>query len=169
MFCLFLRDLGFDLLDHLGELGFAFVAGGSVDVEFLAFAVWKARIEAAFPEVIVNLIHASRTAFANLPRGWLTIRLCGRTRRVYGRVLRYRGLPYLGHLGVRFADMAVDVYRRLHLHGVGHVAVNIKSCRRRDMTDGRRQWFHVNSVFQCQGYEDMEQIVEAYTFEINGQ
>ena len=35
-------------------------------------------------------------------------------------------LLYLRHLRVRAADLAVDIHRRLHLHCVGHMAVDIK-------------------------------------------
>ena len=71
------------------------------------------------------------------------------------------GLLHHGHLRVCTADLAVNVHRRLHLHGVGHVAVDIKRSRRRDMPDGCRQRFHVHAVFQCHGCEGVPEIVEA--------
>ena len=59
MFCFFFRDLRFLFGDHLGELSFALLARFGVDVELLPLAVWQSWIEAAFPEVIVDLIDAS--------------------------------------------------------------------------------------------------------------
>ena len=66
MFCLFLCNLRFLLGDHLGELGFALLTGFGIDVELLPFAAWQSWIEAAFPEVIVDLIDASGARFADL-------------------------------------------------------------------------------------------------------
>ena len=65
-FCFPFRDLRFLFGDHFGEFGFALVAGFGVDVELLSFAVWQARIEAAFPEMMVDLIDATRIGFADL-------------------------------------------------------------------------------------------------------
>ena len=97
LFCFFLRDLRFLLGDHFSELGFALLSRFGVDVEFLALAVWQARIEAAFPEGIVYLIDASRTALTDLSRDRLGMWLCGFTRGVYGRVCVLLGcLLYLG-------------------------------------------------------------------------
>ena len=59
LICFFLCDLCFLLGDHFGEFDFALLLCFGVDVELLSFAVWQARIEAAFPEVIVYLIHTS--------------------------------------------------------------------------------------------------------------
>ena len=67
----------------------------------------------------------------------------------------------LGHLRVCAADLAVDIHRRLHLHRVGHMAVDVKRGRRRHVTDGCRQGFDVHSVFQRHGCEGMAQVVEA--------
>ena len=101
-----------------------------IDVVFLTLSVWKSWIEAAFPEVIVDLIHASRTALSYLSRCRLRMRLCGRTRGVCGRVCALLGcLLDLWHLCVRAADFAVNAHRRLHLHRVGHMAVDVKGGR----------------------------------------
>ena len=54
--------------DHPGVFVFALVAGFGVDVELLALDVWQPWIEAAFPEVIINLIQASGARLANLSR-----------------------------------------------------------------------------------------------------
>ena len=58
-FCFFFRNLRFDSLDHLGEFDFALLFGFGVDIEFLSLAVRQSWEEAAFPEVVVDLIHAS--------------------------------------------------------------------------------------------------------------
>ena len=68
LFCLFLCNLRFLLGDHLGELSFALLAGFGVDVELLPFTVWQSWIEAAFPKVIVYLIHTSGSRLAYLSR-----------------------------------------------------------------------------------------------------
>ena len=59
LFCLFLCNLRFLFSNHLGEFGFALLSRFGVDVELLPFAVWQSWIEAAFPEMIVDLIDAS--------------------------------------------------------------------------------------------------------------
>ena len=57
-------------------------------------------------------------------RIFLGMGLCGLVRCVYGRVCVLLGcLLHLGHLGVRAADLAVDVHRRLHLYRVGRMAI----------------------------------------------
>ena len=66
LFFFFLCNLRFLLGDHFGEFSFALVAGFGVDVELLSFAVWQARIEAAFPEMMVDLIDETRIGFADL-------------------------------------------------------------------------------------------------------
>ena len=86
-----LRRARFLLGDHLGELDFVLFAGFGVDVEFLSLAVWQSWIEAAFPEVIVYLIEASRTTLTDLSRDWLGMGLCGLVRCVYGRVCALLG------------------------------------------------------------------------------
>lgn len=54
--CLFhLRNFRFHGFDQLCELGFALLSGFGVDVVLLPLAVWQARIEAAFPEAVVNI------------------------------------------------------------------------------------------------------------------
>ena len=61
LFCFLFRDLHFLLGDHLGELDFVLFTDFSVDVELLSLTVWQAWIEAAFPEMIIDLIDASGT------------------------------------------------------------------------------------------------------------
>ena len=79
-------DLRFLFGDQFGEFGFTLVTGFGVDVELLSLAVWQSWIKAAFPEVIVDLIDASRTALTDLSRDRLGMVLCGLVRCVYGRV-----------------------------------------------------------------------------------
>ena len=126
-FRLFLRYLRFLFGDHFGELGFALLSRFSVDVEFLALTVWQSWIKSAFPEVIVYLIDASGARLANLSRDGLGMGLCGLVLRVYGRVCALLVcLLYLGHLRVRAADLAVDIHRRLHLHRIGDMTINVE-------------------------------------------
>jgi len=66
LFRFFLCNLSFLFYDQHCELGFALVAGFGIDVEFFTFAVWQARIEAAFLEAIAHLIDATRIGFADL-------------------------------------------------------------------------------------------------------
>ena len=128
---LLFRDLCFYSFNHLGEFDFALLFRFGVDVEFLALAAGEPWEEAAFPEVVVDLIQASCAGFTHLSRDRLGMGLCGRTRGVYGRFHRLLGcLLCHGHLCVCAADFAVNAHRRLHLHGVGHVAINIKCGRR---------------------------------------
>ena len=57
-FCFFLCNLRFLFGDHLGEFDFALLFCFGVDVELLSLTVWQSRIEAALPQVIIDLIHA---------------------------------------------------------------------------------------------------------------
>ena len=113
LFCFFLRDLRFLLGDHFSEFGFALLSRFGVDVEFLALAVWQARIEAAFPEVIVYLIDASRTALTDLSRDRLGMWLCGFTRGVYGRVCVLLGCFALPRASVRLYRRSLGRFSRL--------------------------------------------------------
>ena len=124
-FRLFLElcDFLFLLLYHLGKLRFAFFSCLCVHIEFLSAAVGESWKVASFPQVIVYLIHASGARFADLSRDealWahtLRLRVC--------LCLPWVCLPNFWHLCVRAVDFAVNVHRRLHLHGDGHVAMQI--------------------------------------------
>ena len=79
------RNLRFDSLDHLGEFDFALILCFGVDIEFLSLAVRQSWEEAAFPEVVIDLIQASGAGFAYLSRYWFGMRLCGRTSTNYNK------------------------------------------------------------------------------------
>ena len=100
-FCLFFRDLRFNLLDHLGEFDFALLFCFVIDIEFFSLTTWQSWEEATFPQVVVYLIQASGAGFAYPPRDGLRMGLCGRTRGVYGRVCAFRGWFALPRASVR--------------------------------------------------------------------
>lgn len=52
-------DLGFLFLYHLGEEYLAFFSVFCIDIKLFSGAVRQAREEAALPQVIIDLIHAS--------------------------------------------------------------------------------------------------------------
>ena len=139
------------------------VPGFGVDVELLPLTVRQSWEETALPQVVVYLIQTARTALAYLSRHRFGMRFCERTRGVYRRVCVLLGhLLHLGHLCVRTADFAVNTHRRLHLHRVGHVAVDIKRRCGRYVTYCCRQRFYVHAVFQCHGCEGVTQIMEPH-------
>lgn len=83
-FCRF-RNLRFCFFDPLGEFAFVLLAGFGVDIAFFAFAAGQARTDASFPQGVAYPIQASGAGFAYLSLDRLGMRLCGRTRSVYGR------------------------------------------------------------------------------------
>ena len=58
----------------------------------------------------------------------------------------------------------VDLHRRLLLHGVGHMGVDVQSRCRGDMADDGRERFHIHTMLQRHGCEGMPQIMEANLF-----
>ena len=70
------------------------------------------------------------------------------------RTLRLRAclcflrLLYLGHLGVRATDLAVDIHRRLHLHRVGPMTVDIQRERCVRVSLGSRQGLASTPLFR---------------------
>lgn len=101
LFRFLFRNLRFHSFDHLGEFDFTSLFRFGVDIEFLSLTIWQSWEEAAFPEVVVDLIQVSGAGFAYLPRHRLGMGLCGRTRGVYGRFCTLLGcLLYHGHLRV---------------------------------------------------------------------
>lgn len=109
----------------------------------------------------------------------------GLVRREFDRGGIFPFLPrYRRLLGVCTADFAVYMHRRLPLHGIGDMAVNIKrGCRghmaygsgagqlkdgtggcRGHMAYGCRERFHIHTVLQRHGSKGVTQIVKAHLF-----
>ena len=112
----------------------------------------------AFIEVVIELVDAAGSRFAMfaLVRGE---RLAYRRFFVLGGKLVVQRLVGLIRLAV--ADPALDLLRRLLLHGAGDVAVNINRRSRRNMPDDGGERFHVHAVLQGGGCKGMAQVVEA--------
>lgn len=105
-----LRNLPLDLLDHLRQLLLAFLPGLCIHIPPNPFAVGTSGRVFALPEVVVELVDAAGAGFAVLALVGLEAALVGGLSLLVGR-----------HLGVGLADLAVDLCRRLELHGVGDV------------------------------------------------
>ena len=97
------------LLYHLRKLLLAFFSRLGVDIEFLSATVGESWEVASFPQVIIDLISASRASLAvfGLPR--LEIFLNFARLRLPWLILRF------GHRNFCTADFSVDFHRRLSL------------------------------------------------------
>ena len=113
---LLLFNLPLHFLDHGCQLLFAFLSGFGIDIPGNAFAVGADWGVFALPEVVVDLVHAAGAGFAMLGLVGLEAAL----------VSAGFSLLLLGHRGIGFADLAVDFHRRLLLHGIGDVGVNVQ-------------------------------------------
>ena len=67
----------------------------------------------------------------------------------------------VGLIRLAVADPALDLLRRLLLHGAGDVAVDVDGGRRGDMSNDGGERFHVHAVLQGGGGEGVAQVVEA--------
>lgn len=56
------------------------------------------------------------------------------------------------------------MHRRLPLHGIGDVTVNIQRGCGGDMAYGCRERFHIHTVLQRHGRKGVPQIVKAHLF-----
>ena len=145
LFRLFLLscDFRFHRFYQLGELFLAFLSCLGVDILGDAFTVYS-RCEPSFVLVVVYHRHTSRATLAYLA----LVRLKFRLRRGVGLCLfTCLGRRRFGHFCVCTADFSVDAKRRLLLHGVGDVAVDIQCCLRADVSYHRRERFDIHSVF----------------------
>lgn len=70
----------------------------------------------------------------------------------------------LRHGSIGLSDLPVDLHRRLLLHGIGDVGINVQRGCRRYMTDDGGQGFHIHAVLQRHGCEGMAQIMEPNLF-----
>lgn len=92
-----------------------FLFGWCIDIPGNALAVGISGGVLALPEVVIDLVKTAGTALTVLERGWLEATGLG------ARFLLLRRHGY-----VSFADLAVDFYRRLLLHQVGDLGVNVQ-------------------------------------------
>ena len=114
-FRLLCRNLPLHFLDHGGEFFFAIFTSLSIDIAGNSFAVGISWGVFALPEVVVELVDAAGACFAVLTFVWLEAALIG----VLFLLIRRHG-------SVSLADLVVDFYRRLLLHGVGHMGVDVQ-------------------------------------------
>ena len=99
-----------------------FLTRGGVNILGYAFAVESWR-EPLFVEVVVYHRHATRAGLTYLA----LVRLKFRLRRSVGLcLLTCLGWLWLRHFSVCAADFAVDMHRRLPLHGIGDMTINVE-------------------------------------------
>ena len=125
--CLFhLCDLRFHGFYQLGEVFLAFLSCLGVDILGDAFAV-DSRREPSFVEAVVYHRHASRATLAYLALVGLKFLLRRGFRGGGFTCLGWlHALREFGHLCVCAAYLAVDLDRRLLLHGVGDMTIDIQ-------------------------------------------
>ena len=71
----------------------------------------------------------------------------------------------MGHFRVCTADFSVDTNRRLLLHRIGNVAVDIQGRFRADVTYHSRENLDIRSVFKCHRCEGVAQLVARLLWE----
>jgi len=116
-----LSDFRFHGFDQLCELFLAFFSCLGIDILGDAFTVHSRR-EPSFVEVVVYHRHASCATLAYLGLIRLKKRFCG----VFvAWLVTYLGRRRFGHFCVCTADLSVYPHRRLLLHRVGDMAVDV--------------------------------------------
>ena len=121
------RTLPLHFLNHDCQFFFAFFSGFGVDIPADALAIGAPGGVFSLPEVVVDLVDAAGSPFAVL----------GLVRLEAVPVSAGLSLLLLGHRGIGFADLVVDFHRRLLLHGISDVGVNIQcGCRGNVANDG---------------------------------
>ena len=113
-YCLLRCDLFLYFLDHRRQFFFAFFPGFGVDIAGDPLAVGISGRVFALPEVFAQLVNTAGACFAVLALIWLEAALIG--------VLL---LFVWRHRRIGFADLMVDFHRRLLLHSVGDMGVNV--------------------------------------------
>ena len=148
-----LRNLPLDLLDHLRQFLLALLSGLRIHSPPDPLAVGTSGRVFALPEVVVELVDAAGAGFAVFGFVGLEAALVG-------------GLSLLVRRdgGIGLADLAVDLCRRLALHGVGDVGIDVQGGGRGDVADDGGQGLHIHTVLQCHGGEGMAQVMEANFF-----
>ena len=136
-FLFFRLDLRLDLHNHFRQLFFAFFSCFRVDIVAFPLAT---RIRRRVPPLIEVVVNHGDTARAGLAYFRLVRREFDR-----GGIFPCRRLSRR-HPSVCAADFAVDIHRRLPLHGIGDVAVNIQRSCRGHMADGCRKRFHIHII-----------------------
>ena len=142
-------DLFLHLLDHDRQLFFAFFTGFGVDIARDPLAVGISGGLFALPEVVVKLVDAAGSCFAVLGFIGLEAALIG----VLLLLVRRHG-------SVSLADLTVDLYRRLLLHGVGDMGVDVQRRCGRCVPDDGGQRLDIHPMLQCHGRKCMPQIME---------
>ena len=150
----FLRsNLPLHFLNHDRQLFFAFFTGFGIDITGDSLAVGISGRVFALPEVVVELVDTTGACFAVLALVWLEAALIG-VLLLFVRRHRCVGLSYL----------MVDLHRRLLLHGVGHMGVDVQGRCRGDVTDDGRERLDIHSMLQRHGRKGMSQVMEANLF-----
>lgn len=124
----------------------------------LALALGVGRGVAALIEMVVELVDAAGAGLADLAG-------VGAEFLFILRHLLLGGKPVLQGFvvleGLAAADAALDLLRRLALHGAGDVAVDVDGGGGGDVIDDGGEGFHVHAVLQRHGGEGVAQIMEA--------
>lgn len=89
-------------------------------------------------------------------------RVCGVWEGVVGSCWAEHRFFFLRGPGrIGFSDLTVSFHRRLLLHQVGDLGVNVQRGRRGKMSDDVGQSLHIHAVFQSHGGEGVPKLVEA--------
>lgn len=152
-------DFRFHRFYQLCQLFLALLPRGGVDIFGNSFPVnsWG---ESALVQVVVDHRHATSAGLAYLA----LIRLKFRFYRLIGciTVACLVRCVRLGNGRVSPCNLAVNPCRRLLLHRVGDMAIDIERGFRADMTYHGGQRFDVHAVFQCHGGKGMAKVVKPH-------
>ena len=146
-------NLPLHFLNHNRQFFFAFFTGFGVDIAGDPFAVGISGRVFALPEMVVELVDAAGACFAVFTLIRLEAALIG----VLFLLIRRHG-------SIGLADLMVDLYRRLLLHSIGHMGVDVQGCCRGNMADDGGERLYIHSMLQRHGCEGVPQVVEANLF-----
>ena len=124
---LILRNPPLHLFNHHHQFCFAFFAGVGIDILGNVLAMCISGGVFALPEVVVLLADIAGAGFSVFGLG-----------RLEGAGLNAGFFFLRGHGCVGFSDLTVDFHRRLLLHQIGDVGVNVQRGCRRNVPDDRR-------------------------------
>ena len=105
----------------------------------------------ALPKVVVKLVDSAGTRFTVFGRGWLECVGLGAEL-----------FHFCGHGRIGFADLTVNSHRRLLLHQVSDVGVNVQHGYPENVTNACRQGFHIHAVLQRHRGEGMTEVMEPH-------
>ena len=144
-------DLRLHLQDQLRQFLLTFLPGVGVDIPGVLFPIRPHWGVSALPKIIFDLLEIACSWSAPF------------------RLIWYEGFPFIGFLlqflgQLSLGDALVDADRRILLHLISDVGVDVQGSPGGDVPNDGGQRFDVHAVFQGDGGKGVPQIVKSDSF-----